>query len=771
MSPDGPFNVAGRDLYTAEQQNFYDARPTYELTPFPVAAPAPPRSVGEAPSRLLSARYRLVPFSGRDGELHYLAEWRDDNARLGVRLVHGPGGQGKTRLAARFAALSAAVGWAVWTARQEPSLTAAASLPVPVAGRGVLVLIDYAERWPLADLFGLLGDRRLPTGAPVRVLLLARPAGAWWASLSHRLNEQDVAVSELRLEPVEASGTSRAELFTAAAARFADLLGVDPAAVSVPAGLTTDDAFRLVLTTHMAALVAVDAARTARSVPVGPAGLSSYLLDRERDHWQRLHHEPGAEPIGTPPRVMGRAVFTATLTRPLPYADAVEVLARVGIATGEETAARVLADHTLCYPAADPTLVLEPLYPDRLGEDFLALCLPGGGEPDPWAADGARRLVATDRPPLYLGRALTVLIETAKRWPHVGALLSGLLVDRLDLVIAGGGPVLIALASWSEVDAGLLEGVERLFPAHRHVDLDAGIAAITHRLHAYRITSTTDPAHTAYLHEQLAYRLHHAGLRAEALTVSEQAVEIRRRLAAVNPAAFEPDLARSLNNLGNRLSGVGRRAEALTATEQSVEIRRRLAAVNPAAFEPDLAASLDNLGIWLSGVGRRAEALTATEQSVEILRRLAAVTPAAFEPNLARSLDNLGIRLSGVGRRAEALTATEQSVEIYRRLAAVNPAAFEPDLAASLSNLGADLSDLGRRAEALTATEQAVEIRRRLAAVNPAAFEPDLARSLSNLGALLSNLGRREEALTAAQEAEAIRQRGRGGSPSAGRSA
>jgi len=118
MSPGDQFNVGGRDVYAAAgDQHFHNARPAYELAPFPVEAPAPPRSVGEAPSRLLSARYRLVPFAGRDDELADLAGWRDDGASMAVRLVHGPGGQGKTRLAARFAASSAAAGWAVWAAR------------------------------------------------------------------------------------------------------------------------------------------------------------------------------------------------------------------------------------------------------------------------------------------------------------------------------------------------------------------------------------------------------------------------------------------------------------------------------------------------------------------------------------------------------------------------------------------------------------------------------------------------------------------------------
>jgi hypothetical protein len=54
------------------------------------------------PSRRLRAANAAVKFTGRDRDL---AAWREDPAHPGVavRLIHGPGGQGKTRLAGRSA--------------------------------------------------------------------------------------------------------------------------------------------------------------------------------------------------------------------------------------------------------------------------------------------------------------------------------------------------------------------------------------------------------------------------------------------------------------------------------------------------------------------------------------------------------------------------------------------------------------------------------------------------------------------------------------------
>ena len=55
-------------------------------------------------------------------------------------------------------------------------------------------------------------------------------------------------------------------------------------------------------------------------------------------------------------------------------------------------------------------------------------------------------------------------------------------------------------------------------------------------------------------------------------------------LAAARPDAFLPDLAMSLNNLGNRLSDLGRREDALAAANEAVRALRPHFLQHPAAF-------------------------------------------------------------------------------------------------------------------------------------------------------------------------------------------
>ncbi|MGH3670562.1 MAG: ATP-binding protein, partial [Pseudonocardiaceae bacterium] len=280
-------NIVQRgDLHVHQQGE----APNYRVEECRPHRPSVAASIGRQPSRLLAARYQVVDFTGRDAELAELAAWREDpELGLAVRLVHGPGGQGKTRLAAQFAQRSAEVGWTVAQGVHRSHGTVAAGgvdVERVVAGRGLLVVVDYAERWPVGDLLALAGDPLLRGGVPTRVLLLARPAGGWWASLAYRLQERlDRPADEMALAALADTAAARAAVFTAARDRFAALLGVpDPDRIPPPTGLGSE-AFGLVLTVHMAALVAVDAHGRGQVPPADPGALSGYLLQRERDHW------------------------------------------------------------------------------------------------------------------------------------------------------------------------------------------------------------------------------------------------------------------------------------------------------------------------------------------------------------------------------------------------------------------------------------------------------------------------------------------------------
>jgi hypothetical protein len=138
-----------------------------------------------------------------------------------------------------------------------------------------------------------------------------------------------------------------------------------------------------------------------------------------------------------------------------------------------------------------------------------------------------------------------------------------------------------------------------------------------------------------------------AGRREQALTLSEEAVTLRRQLAQANPDAYLPDLAGSVGNHALRLAEAGRREQALTLSEEAVTLRRQLAQANPDAYLPDLARAL-----WMAGYVRRLlltdlseaeinDGVRATQEAVDIYTKLANAEPEAFAADLAATLQTL----------------------------------------------------------------------------------------------------------------------------------
>ncbi|MFD5697252.1 tetratricopeptide repeat protein, partial [Streptomyces lasiicapitis] len=559
--------------------------------------------------------------------------------------------------------------------------------------------------------------------------------------------------------------------------------------------------YRLVTAGHVAALAAVDSPGGGRAAPDGAAAVSAYLLARERAHWETLHAN---KRVLITPDAFGQVVYTAAMTSALSHREALGVLARIGVGSSEH-ADQILKDHALSYPAEEGAggTVLEPLYPDRLAEDFLALSVAGHGidgyAPDPWALDAPRRLLDGESPP-WLRRVLATLVATAARWPHVrSAQLRPLLLERPELGVAAGGATLAALSEIADLDPDVLEAIEAHLPDGFHTDLNSGAAALAQRLVGHRLARTHDPEEQARLLNALAQRQSHAGLHDQALKSGQRAMEIRRSMSAAHTDTGEPSFAVVLCDVGVYLAKDGQFADALAATDQAVRLLRGLRDEQPGRHDDALALALSNYAADLATEGHWAEALDIVQEAVEIRRRLAVaadrstpavaadhrasavaadrsasavadgstasvvaagpIASAAQRAPLAAALANLAICLSRAGRREEACAAAEDAVAIQRDLARTNPHTHEPALASALVNLSRRLTHVSRHTHAREAAHEAVAVLRRLAHVNPAAYEEDLAVALLNLGACLAPLNHRAETCGVLEETAAIRRR------------
>ena len=110
-----------------------------------------------------------------------------------------------------------------------------------------------------------------------------------------------------------------------------------------------------------------------------------------------------------------------------------------------------------------------------------------------------------------------------------------------------------------------------------------------------------------------------------------EALEIRRRLAKANPAAYEPYLAGTCNNLGILFWQTNRMEEAEARYGEALEIYRRLAKANPAAYEPHLATTCYNMGLFERDRGNRDAAKRHFEEALSIEEKY---------PHLARNAED-----------------------------------------------------------------------------------------------------------------------------------
>jgi hypothetical protein len=525
----------------------------YSVEAFPSRPQIDYKKLRRQPSKLLSAENQVVPFVLREEELKRLASWRDCSDRGSVMMVHGSGGQGKTRLAFEFAEQCAKAGWSVERACHcsEPAVLGSA---VQKQRPRRLVVVDYADRWPREDLLSFFQEL-MPQTVPTRVLLLARSK----FFLKHPLTKIEFSVDFMPLEPLTDNLQQRREIFAQALNCFAEVLGVSRPMAWFQMNLD-DPEYRHILVLHMSALVVVDALARGVNPPIDVAEVSEYLLGRERDHWTTLNRNRRIE---TNEPDMADTVFTATLTGPMTWELAVMVLQRANLSATEVDARKLLYDHAVCYPpvdsASDQTCLM-PLLPDRLGEDFLALHL----KDNPWSREATRRLLSPARDdesmPTYAPYAFRILVETARRWPNVAEKqLYPLLREHPLLAFVAGGTTLFGLVECEDVPLDVLETIESHLP--RQPNSDFGFIAASIAIYS-RLVAVNAVKHEPYLVAWWESFNNHL------------AVEFPRILSEMNAA--ERELARAvLWDMHAQCSTfLGQHEEALVATKEATRIRQ-----------------------------------------------------------------------------------------------------------------------------------------------------------------------------------------------------
>lgn len=666
--------------------------------------------------------YRLTDtLHGRESDLDGLASWAENGGNtVSVRLITGPGGAGKTRLAAEAARRLRQRGWcAGFLPRSAPH-----GQVIDTSGRaggGLLLVIDYPEERPglVDELLQYVTDIA-SSPIPIRFLLVSRRSfNEWrpWADvLGGRFGIQALAAPG-PLELSEASAVLRD-----AATSFAKLTGVrGPSLEGTEKWLARDTANCLPLIAMAAGVHAV--LTNSNEFALGAPELMHEIARREQTRVRRVSRSRGLGEYGLE-RLLGVAILSPEGLDPV----RVKELGALDITPG--LAGQALLDAVratpwwVCSPVGGCRL--PPIEPDRPAAAFLALALlddPQPGLPD-WLYTAA---------------------QTTKRdfEPTLGRLAWDLAALSRD----GQGS--------APLDRALLEMIDRaperakdFWDGFRYTTAytaSFGARVLEEALKAEQ--DEQDPRSKYSILNSLTTAYHRSGRLDEALGAATQLVKFARQSGNLT------HIARALATQTPYLGSCGRHEYALTAISEAVELGRLLVSNLEDPFTSQFARMQFNQSVVLYDLKRYKEALKPALKSVKLYRQLSAKMPSTFTSELPIALNTLANVLAKIGQANSALNAACEAVELFRALAKDRPDDHTSGLALTLNTLSNRLSDLGRTREAITAAKESLEYYLLLVAAHPETASPEMARPLNNLANRYGELDQHEDAFVVATEA------------------
>jgi len=754
-----------------------------ELDPF-AATVVPPHT----PAALLRADVEAVGFRGRQALLNELQAWCAAPGGYSVRLLTGPGGQGKTRLACELGRRMTAENWAVLRLAAVPahgpadySVLGTLRDDVPL-----LVIVDYAEA--RSGQVGAVVEALLQGSGRARLLLLARTAGEWQRELAAASPALDVAGPEFPVEialPALAdSAAERAAVFAETVADLSARLGALPGQAGVDwerarADVAVPDLaaprYGTALAVQMAALAAL---LTSGHGPDGPTGRpEDVLLGHEERYWGALAARRGLE-LADPDRMRRWLVAAGSLCTAVDEDEAVAMIARLpGLADPSHEQSRLAAARWLHDLYPERNLYCGSLQPDLLAEQLVANVL--ADKPtvfDTVLADGAtdqkhHGLTVLSRAAAGRPQVAEAVIAVIAAWPAALAPLAVRVASETENPAPLASAVDGLLAS-DALDADLLEALDDEMPARSEVHRVRAerVAARLVRIHrdrdraqrrkqvlrfALRPGATTDEsprlATALAIH---AHRLGELGRAEEALDAYREAIAIRRRLVKAGLDTDGTMLAVTVNDMIIALVALGRHREALAASDDAIARFDRSTESDQEALDYATAVAILNRGKALMELGRLEEALAATESAVSKMR---ALPPGLLkEHGQALGETNLATQLTNLGRLPEAAAAAREAVRILRELTDTLPDQFAGALPMALINTSQVELAAGAISAALAAADEAVSVLRRLSEGAAEVFSEWLAMALTNQGVILSRAGQPGAGQAPLEEAVAL---------------
>ena len=505
---------AGRDVNLA-------AGPKLHLTRYETR-----RGRIESDADRLTAYARAIDMIGRDREMEALSDWLGSASPIAVRVLTGPAGTGKTRLALEFVDEATEREWDAGfvTDRELERFAAQENLAAWGWQDPTLIVVDYAAA--CAQQLGVwlaeLADN--DSVPPLRLLLLERhadPDSGWWREAFGRGTGEARAIQKLLdpAAPVPVPSLRDTEVRRSILAAILAEVGSD---LRPPKrGVNPDFDGRLArvswggepLFLQMAGVLAADIG-FGHVLTLSRGELAFALADREVARIERI-----AKANAMAPTFVVHMAAYATLCQGLTRGEALPAIAAEKTALMRASAGDPPEVFTVLASAlpgeADS---IAPVLPDMIGE---AVLLRAGID-----ADAIIRAAATNRP-----RVAATVMRTAQDYAQEE--LAPL--DWLDRLVEAGGADLAALI---EIADALPK--ETLVLRTRAVELHAKIAEIARAMPDDGPTGQRRGILAAALNN-LANRLSEVGKREEALDIAGEAVDLWRALAATRSCTHKGD--------------------------------------------------------------------------------------------------------------------------------------------------------------------------------------------------------------------------------------
>jgi len=227
----------------------------------------------------------------------------------------------------------------------------------------------------------------------------------------------------------------------------------------------------------------------------------------------------------------------------------------------------------------------------------------------------------------------------------------------------------------------------------------------------------------------------------------EAALDIRKKLADVDPGTFNAQLAESWNNLGTALRKVGRHDDALKAYQHALEMRKLLVASGTPENHHDLANTHASMGTLFQEQGKLEESKAAFEAALDAHKQIPAGQAGPFMATRANLFNNLGIVKNDLKDFEGALASFRKALAIYEKAGGTGTVSRTPEMAMVCNNMASAYQANGQIEAAERAFLKGYDLYKGLVKQEPHVYSRYLKVAMENLRIFYSQIGKPEKGL------------------------